>query len=62
MMRRLIPLLLEAKEVDAVDAAVVAIGAAARPGVEKFIASRPADGDDAARDRARKLLERLPAK
>jgi hypothetical protein len=60
--QRLIPILLEAKEIEAVDAALVAIGAAARADVEAFIASRPATGEDAARDRARKLLERLPAK
>jgi hypothetical protein len=52
----------DAAVVAGAETALVAIGAPARAGVESFIASRPATGDDAARDRARKLLERLPAK
>lgn len=47
--------------VDAAEAALVAVGAPARPHVEAFVASRPATGDDAPRERATKLLRRLPS-
>jgi len=47
---------------DAAEAALVAIGAAAAPDVERFVASRPASGDDPVRDRARRILDRIRAR
>ncbi len=52
----------EAGVADEAEASLVRIGEYAVPGVLEFIASRPKDGDDAARDRARGILERQRTK